>query len=58
MYVFFTKWYKNIYIYNIMLSYLLLASLYIFANSNLLPDVISEINVPSYLGHWKQVYQV
>ena len=40
-----------------MLSYLLLASLYIFANSNLLPDVISEINVPSYLGHWKQVYQ-
>ena len=40
-----------------MLSYLLLASLYFFANSNLLPDVISEINVPSYLGHWKQVYQ-
>ena len=39
-----------------MLSYLLLASLYFFANSNLLPDVISEINVPSYLGHWKQVY--
>jgi len=40
-----------------MLSYLLLASLYIFANSNLLPDVISEINVPSYLGHWKQIYR-
>ena len=40
-----------------MLSYLLLASLYFFANGNLLPDVISEINVPSYLGHWKQVYQ-
>ena len=40
-----------------MLSLLVLASLYIFANSKLLPAVISEINVPSYLGHWKQVYQ-
>ena len=40
-----------------MLSFLVLASLYIFANSKLLPAVISEINVPSYLGHWKQVYQ-
>ena len=40
-----------------MLSLLLLASLYFFANSKSLPAVISEINVPSYLGHWKQVYQ-
>ena len=40
-----------------MLSLLILASLYIFANSKSLPAVISEINVPSYLGHWKQVYQ-
>ena len=40
-----------------MLSFLVLASLYIFANSKSLPAVISEINVPSYLGHWKQVYQ-
>jgi len=40
-----------------MLSFLVLASLYIFANSKLLPAVISEINVPSYLGHWKQIYQ-
>ena len=40
-----------------MLSLLVLASLYIFANSKSLPAVISEINVPSYLGHWKQVYQ-
>ena len=40
-----------------MLSLLVLASLYIFANSKSLPAVISEINVPSYLGHWKQIYQ-
>jgi lysozyme C len=40
-----------------MLSFLVLASLYIFANSKSLPAVISEINVPSYLGHWKQIYQ-
>jgi len=40
-----------------MLSFLLLASLSFFANSKSLPAVISEINVPSYLGHWKQVYQ-
>ena len=40
-----------------MLSLLLLASLYFFANSKSLPAVISEINVPSYLGHWKQIYQ-
>jgi len=40
-----------------MLSLLLLASLYFFANSKSLPDVISEINVPSYLGHWEQLYQ-
>jgi len=40
-----------------MLSLLVLASLYIFANSKSLPAIISEINVPSYLGHWKQVYQ-
>jgi lipocalin len=40
-----------------MLSFLLLASLYFFANSKSLPAVISEINVPCYLGHWKQVYQ-
>ena len=40
-----------------MLSFLLLASLYIVANSKSFPAVISEINVPSYLGHWKQVYQ-
>lgn len=40
-----------------MLSLLVLASLYFFANSKSLPAVISEINVPSYLGHWKQIYQ-
>lgn len=40
-----------------MLSLLILASLYIFANSKSLPAIISEINVPSYLGHWKQLYQ-
>ena len=40
-----------------MLSLLLLASLYFFANSKSLPAVISEINVPSYLGHWEQLYQ-
>jgi lipocalin len=40
-----------------MLSLLLLVSLYFFANSKSLPAVISEINVPCYLGHWKQVYQ-
>jgi lysozyme C len=40
-----------------MLSLLLLTSLYFFANSKSLPAVISEINVPSYLGHWEQLYQ-
>ena len=40
-----------------MFSFLLLASLSFVANSKLLPAVISEINVPSYLGHWTQVYQ-
>ena len=40
-----------------MLSLLILASLCFFANSKSLPAVISEIIVPSYLGHWEQVYQ-
>ena len=35
----------------------ILASLYVFTNGKLLPDVVSKVSVPSYLGHWKQIYQ-
>ncbi len=40
-----------------MFSILLLASICLFVNSKMAPDVISTINVPGYLGHWKQIYQ-
>ena len=42
-----------------MLSFLfsILLSTCIFVNSKTLPTVIQEINVSSYLGHWKQIYQ-
>ena len=40
-----------------MLSLLLLASICLFVNSKMAPPTISSINVPGYLGHWKQLYQ-
>ena len=30
---------------------------FVFVNSREIPDVVSDLNVDSYLGHWKTVYQ-
>jgi len=35
----------------------ILASLYVLTNGKTLPDVVSKVNVSSYLGHWNQIYQ-
>jgi len=35
----------------------ILASLYVFTNCKTLPDVVSKVSVPSYFGHWNQIYQ-
>ena len=35
----------------------ILASLYVLTNGKTLPDVVSKVSVPSYLGHWNQIYQ-
>lgn len=35
----------------------IMASLYIFTYGKTLPDVVSKVSVPNYLGHWNQIYQ-
>ena len=40
-----------------MLLFSFLALCFVFVNSKEIPNVVSDINVDSYLGHWKQVYQ-
>ena len=40
-----------------MLLFSVLALCFVFVNSREIPDVVPDINVDSYLGHWKTVYQ-
>ena len=40
-----------------MLLFSVLVFCFVFANSKEAPDVVTDINVDSYLGIWKQVYQ-
>ena len=40
-----------------MLLFSVLALCFVFVNSRETPDVVSALNVDSYLGHWKTVYQ-
>jgi lipocalin len=39
-----------------MFLHLLILSFFGIVNSNVLPATVSELNIPSYLGHWVQVY--
>ena len=40
-----------------MLLFSVLALYFVFVNSREIPGVVSDLNVDSYLGHWKTVYQ-
>ena len=40
-----------------MLLFSLLVFCFVFVNSKEIPNVVTDINVDSYLGHWKQIYQ-
>ena len=40
-----------------MLLFSVLVFCFVFANSKEVPNVVTDINVDSYLGIWKQVYQ-
>jgi lipocalin len=40
-----------------MLLFSFLALCFVFVNSRETPDVVNDVNVDSYLGHWKTVYQ-
>jgi lipocalin len=40
-----------------MLLFSALVFWFVFVNSKQIPNVITDINVDSYLGHWTQLYQ-